>query len=84
MGRDAPRVAARRGAAGTHAPCPRAQVPEQLQALFQANYALLLSIFNPEGWLDITYVDDELRVGRDDKGNLYVLQRGAAASNDAQ
>jgi PAP_fibrillin len=53
-------------------------VPEQLQSLFQANYALLLSIFNPEGWLDITYVDDDMRVGRDDKGNLFVLQRGAS------
>jgi hypothetical protein len=55
-------------------------VPDQLQQLFQKNYDLLLSIFNPEGWLDITYVDAELRVGRDDKGNLFVLQRGAGAT----
>jgi hypothetical protein len=55
-------------------------VPDKLQQLFEKNYALLLSIFNPEGWLDITYVDDELRVGRDDKGNLFVLQRAAAAA----
>lgn len=50
-------------------------VPEQLAALFEKNYDLLLKIFNPEGWLDITYVDDDLRVGRDDKGNVYVLER---------
>lgn len=52
-----------------------AQVPDQLRQLFEKNYELLLSIFNPEGWLDITYVDSELRVGRDDKGNLFVLER---------
>jgi hypothetical protein len=51
------------------------QVPEKLQSLFQANYDLLLSIFNPEGWLDITYVDQDTRVGRDDKGNIFVLAR---------
>lgn len=51
------------------------QVPDQLRQLFEKNYDLLLSIFNPEGWLDITYVDNELRVGRDDKGNLFVLER---------
>ncbi|MEW5302026.1 MAG: hypothetical protein WDW38_008655 [Sanguina aurantia] len=49
--------------------------PTQLQMIFKANYDLLLSIFNPEGYLDITYVDDELRVGRDDKGNLFLLER---------
>ncbi len=43
--------------------------------LCQANYALLLSIFNPEGWLDTTYVDDRHRIGRDDKGNVFVLER---------
>lgn len=51
------------------------QVPEKLQSLFQANYDLLLSIFNPEGWLDITYVDQDTRIGRDDKGNVFVLAR---------
>eukprot|EP00775_Hariotina_reticulata_P004380 gene4379-4632_t len=52
-------------------------VPEQLQQIFQQNYDLLLSVFNPEGWLDITFVDEELRVGRDDKGNIYILERCA-------
>lgn len=50
-------------------------VPEQLLSLFQKNYDLLLSIFNPEGWLEITYVDDMLRVGRDDKGNIFLVER---------
>ncbi|XP_027077590.2 fibrillin-5, chloroplastic-like isoform X1 [Coffea arabica] len=90
--------------------------PEQLMNLFEKNYDLLLSIFNPEGWLNITYpfildsieiktkyfffgfcnilqmrknhmlkcfildcftryVDDNLRIGRDDKGNIFVLER---------
>jgi hypothetical protein len=57
------------------------QVPDQLRQLFEKNYELLLSIFNPEGWLDITYVDSELRVGRDDKGNLFVLERAPAAGS---
>ena len=51
--------------------------PEQLQKLFQKNYDLLLSIFNPDGWLDITYVDNAVRVGRDSKGNVFYLERCA-------
>lgn len=51
--------------------------PSRLEALFRANYDLLLSIFNPEGWLDVTYVDEEMRIGRDDKGHLFVLERAA-------
>jgi hypothetical protein len=50
-------------------------VPQQFQKLFEKNYDLLLSIFNPEGWLDITYVDEQHRIGRDDKGNVFVLER---------
>jgi len=49
--------------------------PEALQAIFEANYDLLLGIFNPDGWLDITFLDDDFRVGRDDKGHVFVLQR---------
>jgi hypothetical protein len=49
--------------------------PKQLDHLFRKNYDLLLSIFNPEGWLDITYVDDEFRIGRDEKDNIFVLER---------
>jgi hypothetical protein len=53
--------------------------PSRLEALFRANYDLLLSIFNPDGWLDVTYVDEELRIGRDDKGHLFVLERDVSA-----
>jgi hypothetical protein len=49
--------------------------PEALEALFRANYDLLLGIFNPEGWLDVTYLDEDLRVGRDDKGHVFVVER---------
>ncbi|KAL0041473.1 hypothetical protein WJX79_004731 [Trebouxia sp. C0005] len=52
-----------------------ALVPKALERLFASNYDMLLSIFNPEGWLDITYLDDTHRVGRDDKGNVFYLQR---------
>ena len=57
-------------------PCCRClQEPKQLNALFEKNYDLLLSIFNPDGWLDITYVDEQHRLGRDDKGNVFLLER---------
>ena len=49
--------------------------PAQLNQLFQQHYDLLLSIFNPEGALRITYLDGALRIGRDDKGNIFVLER---------
>ncbi|MQM09245.1 hypothetical protein Taro_042112 [Colocasia esculenta] len=49
--------------------------PEQLMNLFQRNHDLLLAIFNPEGWLEITYVDESIRIGRDDKGNIFILER---------
>ncbi|XP_015056814.1 probable plastid-lipid-associated protein 7, chloroplastic isoform X1 [Solanum pennellii] len=49
--------------------------PDQLMNVFQKNYNLLLGIFNPQGWLEITYVDENLRIGRDDKDNIFVLER---------
>jgi hypothetical protein len=49
--------------------------PKQLDQLFRKNYDLLLSIFNPAGRLDITYLDDDFRIGRDDKENIFVLER---------
>ena len=49
--------------------------PDQLEKLFQQNYDLLLDIFNPEGWLEITYLDEQLRVGRDDDGHIFVLEK---------
>ncbi|KAK1441335.1 hypothetical protein QVD17_07182 [Tagetes erecta] len=53
-------------------------VPDQLMNMFRKNYDVLLGIFNPDGWLEITYVDETLRIGRDDKGNMFILER----SND--
>nr|XP_029118387.1 probable plastid-lipid-associated protein 7, chloroplastic isoform X2 [Elaeis guineensis] len=47
----------------------------------QKNYDLLLAIFNPEGWLEITYVDDTMRIGRDDKGNIFILERTEQAKD---
>ncbi|KAF5480622.1 hypothetical protein F2P56_001358 [Juglans regia] len=50
--------------------------PDQLMNLFRKNYDLLLGIFTPQGWLEITYVDDDgMRIGRDDKGNIFILER---------
>ncbi|XP_048128102.1 fibrillin-5, chloroplastic isoform X1 [Rhodamnia argentea] len=49
--------------------------PDQLMNMFRQNYDLLLGIFNPEGWLEITYVDDTMRIGRDDKGNVFIQER---------
>eukprot|EP00963_Diacronema_lutheri_P012134 scaffold1639_cov331-Pavlova_lutheri.AAC.22 len=49
--------------------------PEQLRAIFEQNYDMLLEVFNPTGWLDITYVDEKFRIGRDDKGNLFILEK---------
>ncbi|XP_071711385.1 fibrillin-5, chloroplastic isoform X1 [Rutidosis leptorrhynchoides] len=50
-------------------------VPDQLMNMFRKNYDVLLGIFNPDGWLEITYLDDTLRIGRDDKGNIFILER---------
>lgn len=49
--------------------------PDQLMNVFRKNYDTLLGIFNPEGWLEITYVDDTMRIGRDNKGNFFILER---------
>ncbi|KAL5213954.1 hypothetical protein ABZP36_003106 [Zizania latifolia] len=49
--------------------------PDQLMNIFQKNYDMLLAIFNPDGWLEITYVDESLRIGRDDKANIFVLEK---------
>ncbi|WRX10143.1 Plastid lipid-associated protein/fibrillin conserved domain - like 5 [Theobroma cacao] len=49
--------------------------PDQLRTVLRKKYDLLLSIFNPEGWLEISFVDDTMMIGRDDKGNTFVLER---------
>lgn len=49
--------------------------PPALDSLLGQHMELLLSIFNPEGWLETTYADERVRVGRDDKGRVFVLER---------
>ncbi|RYR53406.1 hypothetical protein Ahy_A06g028486 [Arachis hypogaea] len=58
--------------------------PDQLMHVFRKNYNLLLGIFNPEGWLEITYVDDTMRIGRDNKGNIFVLKKIEDRSRNPQ
>ncbi|QHO15927.1 putative plastid-lipid-associated protein 7 [Arachis hypogaea] len=58
--------------------------PDQLMHVFRKNYNLLLGIFNPEGWLEITYVDDTIRIGRDNKGNIFVLEKIEDISRNPQ
>ena len=58
--------------------------PPALDALFcPPRLPLLLAIFNPEGWLDTTFVGGGLRVGRDDKGHVFVLERQAEGGGQA-
>ncbi|KAL9459361.1 hypothetical protein AB3S75_002707 [Citrus x aurantiifolia] len=56
--------------------------PEQLMNMFRKNYDLLLGIFNLDGWLEISYVDDTMRIGRDDKGNIFILERSSSAGEN--
>lgn len=49
--------------------------PESLERLLGDNQSLLTQIFNPDGHLDITYVDESLRIGRDNKGYVFVLEK---------
>ncbi|CAN8076587.1 unnamed protein product [Agarophyton chilense] len=49
--------------------------PPSFEALLGSNMPLLTQIFNPDGYLDITYLDESLRVGRDSKGHIFVLER---------
>ncbi|KAF8048160.1 hypothetical protein N665_2636s0002 [Sinapis alba] len=50
-------------------------MPDQLMNIFKKNMNLLLGIFNPEGLFEISYLDEELQVGRDGKGNVFVLEK---------
>ncbi|VVB13831.1 unnamed protein product [Arabis nemorensis] len=50
-------------------------VPDQLMNIFRKNLNLLLGIFNPEGQFEMSYLDEDLQVGRDGKGNVFVLER---------
>ena len=53
------------------------------EGLLRFRLPLLLAIFNPEGWLDTTFVGGGLRVGRDDKGHVFVLERQAEGGGQA-
>lgn len=51
-------------------------VPAKMaEILGEKKVGLLLQIFNPEGYLDITYADEDIRVGRDHNGNVFVLEK---------
>lgn len=49
--------------------------PESLDRLLGDNRSLLTQIFDPDGWLDITYVDEAVRIGRDHNGHVFVLEK---------
>ena len=49
--------------------------PSALDALMGPRMDMLLAIFNPAGWLDTTFVGGGVRVGRDESGNVFVLER---------
>lgn len=49
--------------------------PESFQRLLGENESLLTEIFTPDGYLDITYLDDAVRIGRDGKGHVFVLEK---------
>jgi hypothetical protein len=40
----------------------------------------LMELFDPTGYLDVTYLDDTYRIVRDDKGFVYLWERMPAAS----
>lgn len=49
--------------------------PVAFEKLLGTNKPLLLQIFDPEGYLDITYLDESIRIGRDNKGHVFVLEK---------
>ena len=38
---------------------------------------LSLSAVRPQGWVETTFLDGDLRLGRGDKGSIFVAYRGA-------
>ena len=38
-------------------------------------YFSLMSRASTQGWVDTTYLDDDLRIGRGDKGSVFVTAR---------
>jgi len=49
--------------------------PEKLAQMLGENVGLLLKIFRPDGTLRITYLDSDLRIGRNDRDQIFVLQK---------
>jgi hypothetical protein len=49
--------------------------PIKLEKLLGSNIGLLSEIFDPTGYLDVTYLDSQMRIGRDHAGNIFVLER---------
>lgn len=49
--------------------------PKALEAILGDKSDLLTEIFDPTGHLDITFVGDDLRIGRDHNGDIFVLER---------
>jgi hypothetical protein len=49
--------------------------PTKLEKLLGSNLSLLSEIFDPTGYLDVTYLDGQMRIGRDHAGNIFVLER---------
>lgn len=49
--------------------------PDSLREALERYEGVLLSAFSPEGWLETTYVDDSMRIGRDNDGYVHVLER---------
>ena len=55
-----------------------ALTPPALDSLLGQHMELLLSIFNPEGWLETTYLGADVRVSKGNKGTTFVLVREAS------
>ncbi|CAI5970062.1 unnamed protein product [Closterium sp. NIES-64] len=39
------------------------------------SFTLPLSLISPTGWIDVTYIDEEMRVTRGDKGSVFLATR---------
>ncbi|GJP37346.1 hypothetical protein CLOM_g21763 [Closterium sp. NIES-68] len=44
-------------------------------ALGPLGFTLPLSLISPTGWIDVTYIDEEVRVTRGDKGSVFLATR---------
>ena len=37
--------------------------------------SMSLAFANPRGWIETTYVDDDIRTGKGDKGSIFIAAR---------